>query len=718
VFNSQIRWYKLEFVDLVNGINQSNDPLSYLIKLKEDGVSVGKPTNEEVEYHIETLFHHLERNDTRQALNIFKSFLFWKGSKSIAMMKRKGLFRSSKYKFKSKSLLEIVDFCLKHSDFFNIKENDANYLVSIKNLTPITNEVESYRADILRLLRKNSKFSPKTYLAIIESQFGYGCHLDGNENISSESLSHYSNEDFTESVSYLLTLFNDEIGLSLEHLNYVEPSEDLYDEYFKIIIFGCKIQQYIKAEILVNSFEYSATVVDDFKILIKSSDPYLEKSIRLGYIQTELQMRIREFHKVELAEKNVNSLKEIATDLFENNAELFIQLKMEPIARYILKFPAIPQFLDIFSSDYVFSEEIHSLMLLDMDSYGSKDLDSLLIFNTITVLDILKIQRLFRFINYIFTMALNSDDGINDREMLMLNTILPVMSHDNLKAIFSIILPQEKIDDCLNLICSDIDSTDHFDIQYTPILSIENGHIIAPAILSSSNLVRNILCNLSLRPSLSEGVDPMQNDLIAELLRQGFKVESECFLYGSSLETDILAFKDEHIFIIECKNSYHPCNVHEMRTSFDHIKKGIDQLDKRKNWLMQTKNQQDLFTRLGWQYKASEVITCIATSNRVFNGYKKNGNYVRQAHELLNVLKTGIINTNLAKYRVWKEDKFDTLDLVKHIQGNTTISDCFQSLIDVEREYLFTEKSLAFSTHELDLNLLNEVTGSRYHKIT
>jgi len=706
----------LEFVNLVNGINRSSDPLSYMVKLRESDISIKKPSTEKLKYYIEILFNHLTKDDSKSALIIIQSFLFWNNNKAIAMMKRKGIFRSSKCKFKSKSLLEVVTHCLNNRTFYKIDENNTIYLTSILSLISITEEIENYRGDILDLLKKNSKFAPKTLLAIIESQFGYGSKLDGNESMSSETRSHYSNEDFTESVSYLLSLFDKEIGLTVDHLYFIEPCISSHDVYFQMIVSGCKIQQYIKAEILVNSFGYMAEIVDEFKVVIKSNDPYLEKSIRLGYIQTELQMCIREFHTKEFKNTKFGSLEEITKELFNNHSELFIQLRTDPIARYTLQFPSIPRFLDIFSSEHFFIEEIHSIMLLEMDSYGEKSLDTELIFNNITVFDILKVQRFFRFINYMFALALDSTSEIDDREMLRLNTILPIMDHNALKAMFSLILPKEKIDDCLNLICTNINLSDPFDVQYTPIISIGKGNIIAPAILSGSNLVRNILCNFSLRPSLKDGEDPMQKDLAIELEKKGFEVELECYLYGNSLETDILASKDGYIFIIECKNSYHPCNVHEMRTSFEHIKKGVVQLEKRKEWLIKKDNQKALFNRLEWRYKDSKVVTCLATANRVFNGYKSNDTHVRQSHELLNVIRTGIININNTKYQTWEEDEFNTFDLVKYIQGSTTISDCFGSLIDVERAYSFTDKSLAFCTYELDLNKLREVTESRYRK--
>ncbi|MBL7466266.1 hypothetical protein INQ08_23895, partial [Escherichia coli] len=78
--------------------------------------------------------------------------------------------------------------------------------------------------------------------------------------------------------------------------------------------------------------------------------------------------------------------------------------------------------------------------------------------------------------------------------------------------------------------------------------------------------------------------DQMVNAVIDALKSAGFKVESgvELRAGGLDFELDIVAWRDGHLFFFECKNAYHPCSPHEMRNSYDHIKVGRDQLDKRR----------------------------------------------------------------------------------------------------------------------------------------
>ena len=46
----------------------------------------------------------------------------------------------------------------------------------------------------------------------------------------------------------------------------------------------------------------------------------------------------------------------------------------------------------------------------------------------------------------------------------------------------------------------------------------------------------------------------------------------------TNTDTDLVAYRDGVLYLFECKNAYHPCNPHEMRNSYDHIRKAGTQL--------------------------------------------------------------------------------------------------------------------------------------------
>jgi Holliday junction resolvase len=69
--------------------------------------------------------------------------------------------------------------------------------------------------------------------------------------------------------------------------------------------------------------------------------------------------------------------------------------------------------------------------------------------------------------------------------------------------------------------------------------------------------------------------DPMQHELVESLLDAGFLVKYEAITgtKKDNKEVDVLAYKDGDLFILECKNVYHPVNAYELRSTYDHLKK-------------------------------------------------------------------------------------------------------------------------------------------------
>jgi hypothetical protein len=132
-------------------------------------------------------------------------------------------------------------------------------------------------------------------------------------------------------------------------------------------------------------------------------------------------------------------------------------------------------------------------------------------------------------------------------------------------------------------------------------------------------------------------------------------------------EIDLIAYKDGHLFIFECKNSFHPCNVYERRTTYEYIQYAAEQLELRKLWLSDKAKQAAALKELGWNVPATnDIDTCIALGNRVFNGLVLDGHPVRSVHELLNVLLRGTVSLMEEQFRLWEGDQFVIADLINN----------------------------------------------------
>ena len=120
---------------------------------------------------------------------------------------------------------------------------------------------------------------------------------------------------------------------------------------------------------------------------------------------------------------------------------------------------------------------------------------------------------------------------------------------------------------------------------------------------------------------------------------------------GRKIEIDVLARFGDYLFVFECEHSLLPCNPHELRTSYDHIKKAASQLTTIKELLAQKEVEAELYRRLGWALTpASEIITCIVSCNGMFPGLAIGGHPVRRWAELQNVIESGVVRVRSVRF--------------------------------------------------------------------
>jgi hypothetical protein len=233
----------------------------------------------------------------------------------------------------------------------------------------------------------------------------------------------------------------------------------------------------------------------------------------------------------------------------------------------------------------------------------------------------------------------------------------------------------------------------------------------------ASNLVRNTIVANRLRPITIGPTDPMVNAVIEALKQANFQVEADFKLRagGQDLELDIVAWRDGHLFFFECKNAYHPCSAHEMRNSYDHLKVGCEQLDKRRQIFLDPANQSVLFKKLGWAVQPTVYVhTGIIIANRVFHGAALNGHPVRQAHEFINVLMNGKLVNGDQTLSFWAGPAFQTDDLITYLEGDSVATKQLAALDPIDWEFSMGYRRLIFSSYVLDPRKLYQVLGTSY----
>ncbi|MEK6590048.1 MAG: hypothetical protein AABZ11_05155 [Nitrospinota bacterium] len=123
-----------------------------------------------------------------------------------------------------------------------------------------------------------------------------------------------------------------------------------------------------------------------------------------------------------------------------------------------------------------------------------------------------------------------------------------------------------------------------FDVQYQPFVKTGEAYMVPVCIFVLSNCIRNVFASeyKSGNPAI---LDDGKYDAISESLQKAFETQQfkvitripHSFKHGGDI--DFLAYKDNFLFIAECKKFLHPTNIYEQRTIFDGLKKARNQLD-------------------------------------------------------------------------------------------------------------------------------------------
>ncbi|OOG41636.1 hypothetical protein B0E51_06965 [Rhodanobacter sp. C05] len=290
------------------------------------------------------------------------------------------------------------------------------------------------------------------------------------------------------------------------------------------------------------------------------------------------------------------------------------------------------------------------------------------------------------------------------------------MQREQLLALLGTVLPQEKAERILALLVCD-ETRELVDLQYTPFLKIDDYYLLAPSLIANSNLVRNVAFANRLNADRIDGDDPMQAAVAQALRGAGFRVGVEVSDSKKSKtgDTDLVAYRDGVLYLFECKNAYHPCNPHEMRNSYDHIRKAGTQLTLRQQKFSEVAYQTKVWKTLGWNLPPPTAIrTAVLIANRVFTGTLIESHPVRQAHEFINVVSRGEIRGPETVYRFWDGDAFSTADLDRYLTRDGLLGDHFASLEQIDYAYTFGAKTLVLKSWTFNPEKHQEIIQARY----
>ncbi|WP_449632395.1 hypothetical protein [Rahnella aceris] len=666
------------------------------------------------------LIESINKRHFKESYGLARFIFLCDFDRQIGLVRKLGAFRTSKYGY-NKSLLTSIILDIYKKREFTVEDN--RYITSVISLSLLSSDILSLKNKIQSFVKSRPNFL-KSALAIAEVKFRDididNLNEDNKRNFR-DDLYYLSKETVVSSISYTLQLLK-EIQTDVANKDSIYVEECSMDEaYLKIFYDSYLIQLFNEAEINIDFFCYDADLVKNNRVVIHNKD--FEYSLRQGYAKSDLR-----WQSILLKALNDPSFKK--EDSFSYFMEAFCEnsfaekhlysIVQEPIERIVLVMSFFVDNMDLFSTDNLFFEERTMLWTLSLENYNVDFINEKL-YKGFKALDIIKIQRFFGYIGYVYNYAYNKlvNNKDKDADIIRKRSVLPVIKTNILADTFNKICGHSK-EDCLDFISRiSIDFSDEnqiVDLQYSSIVKMGDASLILPTIFSCSNLIRAFALNENVHLSSFDDKDFMVNSIKNSFQKAGFYVRSD-FKYGKD-EIDILAFLDDSLFIFECKNPYHPVNSFELRNTYGHILKGFDQISKFKEILSNEASLKQLLSNAGIDFsKINNIHYGIINANRVLYGMTKDNVKVYHANELMNFLETGEINVMGNIYKTWESNKFTPNDLIRFLKGDVITSDFEDVTLNFLNEYKLRSSSMCLITHAFEVKDLPETYNNKYKLI-
>lgn len=644
------------------------------------------------------------------------------GNSLVADLRRKGLLRASRYDFRIGALREMVRLLGRLHDALGLEPRWHEYLASVDALHDLAADAKRLRDALLTRLSKRRGRALKTFLVIANQAFSSRTRALTDAEIDEASIAPdhdgLSAEDIASAVSRVLTVVREAGRLRITDFSYTDERALSADSstYLTDLHTAFRLDELCRAETLIDGLPYRALTLDS-RVVVRSIDPDLEKSVRLGYTQMETQMLVRRLGIEEVWAKSPPpmSLTEVFDGFYAPIISRFMQIKEKPLRRITFGIPDMPGLFDPLAEEQAFREDYLALLQLDVDDYEDLELEPFEVSPGVRSIDLFRVSRLFALLEFLYQRELVKIADSAERAQLALHSIIAVFRHEQLLTFLSNVLPLETAEKIISLLVLD-DSRDFVDLQYTPFLKVDDYYLLAPSVIAHANLVRNIAFANGLNEKRLAGeADPMQSAVEQALRHAGFHVGVEVKPTRKAGDTDLIAYRDGTLYLIECKNAYHPCNAHEMRNSYDHIRKAGEQLSLRQQMFADPAYQKKVWQALEWNVAAPTATrTLVLTANRVFTGSTIQGHPVRQAHEFINVIARGKIHSPDAVYRFWEGDSLSTADVDRYLGGDGLASEQFAALEPINYANDFGARTLVFESWRFSVEKYHKLVQARY----
>lgn len=714
----------------IKQIYQSLD-LKKINDLYIDGIrNIEKSLSNSDKRFLEKIISLHKTKEKEEVLGAIVLYSVWCPDEAITYSRKKGAFRyrmGGKKSNNASYYLENLIKCnryLKYNkinvEYLNMKINcEWMYIFYSKTEKKVTDEIEMHHQRRIRKNISGNKLETalfKELIAYMEMSFVWGDETTRTPN-DKDLLTGYSREEIGEAISYIIYMYENIIGID-EKCNYwVDSHYIISDDIENLILLACKILRLQELELLIDYFDYQITKVENRWRISSSSN--LEKSLRMGYAKTEMQLQI--FWKSHVRNDNeVMSLNKLSTMIVEELKDTIIK-KTEKgfLCRYRIEFPTLLiEFMKENLKKYsLFEEEIISLKYMEKEMVS---LDEVLLNKKVTqhanLGDVLLFQRFFVLVSNIYKQIFLNEEDIN----VIANSIGPVFEYNTIFNLINIIINDEKKTKELFDVFTYNKAT-KLDLQYTPILRAGNRIYFSVAIIAMSNMLRNIISySYMVKNQIvnnDNGLELMVQHCVAAFkdCKENCEVfDNKNFTYqGKKGEIDVLVISDTYILIIECKAPITPTNNFEMRSEYEHLLKAEKQLNLSKNAFSDKGFRKKYLQGLGVEEKNRKIMTCILLGNRLFTGYTGLDHPIRCFHELDMILNKGVVVGPEQTMRIWKNEEYSSEDLIEFLSDKDSFICKLEDALNKRNEIMRCNGNVVeFETYSYNLLCAHNIIES------
>lgn len=713
--------YRVEINALSRVVLDENHIKLVIEKVKSKLPSSMKSCHKLLRLAVSSLLDRIKSKDYNASFGMLR-FVFYAGFEDpLSEARKQGVFRVSKVEFDPsliKDLLEELSGCE------NLSSEELQYVRSVIQLLVVAPEIRNFREEITKAVSTRSYFL-KTVLSIAEAKYSDLLEFfdERLEKPYVDILFYNNKESFLTAASYLVQVYQEVAPpLRLQDSNDIDESIN-HDFYLNLFLIAFVVTLYLEVEIKVDVYGYEISV-DTIGKKINVDNVDFETAKSYGYTKTDLRVfsQVLNFSQHVTSKSYIDLLEEFWDKDSKNEQSILYELRPQPVERIVLK-QILTEYgheVNIFSHDYLFKEEEIQMFFLMNENYNS-DIFKIKIYKNFTCLDLFKLQRFFKYVAFVYKKSYEKlrNNRHENSELIRKRSILPVFDKGDLVEIFQNTTGKSSLEceSLLDKLTNENSVTGEIvDLQYKPILTIENRYLIMPTVFAYSSLSRSLAISENVHFSVSGKNDHMIKRVLKALRDKGFKAQSD-FHFGKD-EVDVTAVHGEHLFLFECKNPYHPVNDFELRNTYAHLEKGFAQIENFKNRFRdrQVLNQFLLKLKIDPK-KIKKIYYGVINANRALSGLTRNGIRVFHANELISFISSGEIISAGDRYSCWRANSFDVSDLVAYMEGKVLTGDMEACKEPMPLCLSLGNYSMCFSTFQYNLAELNLLHKTKYRYI-